>query len=137
MKKLIENFIHHNDRIFDFLVNKGQDYENADKVITEFKDVLLQTRFNTALGVDFASVLQFLNGKEVIEQYKLSDISKLFESLLKLQDYNLDAYVDAANFEWAVMDNAEKGRAIAVKGIEKAKQKVEELQKLLDDISKE
>jgi hypothetical protein len=137
LKKLIEDFIKQNESILDFLNTTGRDYENADNIVLLFKDTLLQNKFNAALGLDFANILELLNKKEIIEQYALSDISRLFASLIKLQDYNLDTYVDAANFEWAVMDDAEKGKAIATEGIKKAKQKIEELEQLLDDIRKE
>lgn len=68
------------------------------------------------------------------EQYELSDISKLFASLLKVQNFNLDTYVDPARFEWGVMDDKDKATAIVSEGIQRAKEKIEELQRLLDTI---
>jgi hypothetical protein len=137
LKKLIDDFIKHNDTVIDFLHTSGRDYKHADKVIPLFVDTLKQTQFNAALGLDFANILQLSNDKTIFEQYTLSDISNLFASLLKLQDFNLDTYVDAAHFEWSVMDNKEKAQAIANEGIEKAKQKIDELQRVLNSINSE
>jgi hypothetical protein len=135
LKKLIDEFIRQNDTILHFKDTTGRDYEHADKVLPDFANFLSQTKFNAALGVDFANVLQLSNDKNIFEQYELSDISKLFASLLKVQCFNLDTYVDAAHFEWAVMDNKNKATSIASEGIKRAKDKIEELQRLLDSIN--
>ncbi len=135
MKKLIDDFIKQNDTIHGFLDTTGRDYENANKVLPLFADFLRQTKFNAALGVDFGNLLQLSNDSNTFEQYDLSDISKLFTSLLKVQDFNLDTYVDSAHFEWSVMDNSDKAKSIASEGIQKAKEKIEELQRLLNTIN--
>ena len=137
MKNIIADFRNENDSISNFLETSGRDYDNADKLIPAYVDLLIKTRFNAALGIDFANLLQLSNDKAIIEQCDLKDISSLFDSLIKLQDFNLDAYVDAANFQWAVMDDADKAEKIAKDGIERALQKITELQQLLDSIKQE
>jgi len=135
LKKLIDDFIKQNDSILEFLNKTSQDYENADKVIIAFANTLRHTKFNVALGLEFANVLQLSNDKNNFEQYNLDDISRLFATLLRLQEFNLSTYVDSAHFEWSVMNNADKAKAIAVEGIAKSKQKIEQLQQLLDFIN--
>ena len=83
----------------------------------------------------WGNVLQLSNDKANFAQYELSDISRLFASLLKVQDFDIDTYVDAAHFEWAVMDNKDKAKSIAKEGIQKAKVKIDELERLLDTLN--
>jgi hypothetical protein len=135
LKKLIDDFIKQNDTILGFLDTTGRHYEHADKAIPLFAEVLSQTKFNVAFGVDFANVLQLSHDKNIFEQYDLNDISKLFASLLRVQAFNLDTYIDASNFEWAIMDNRDKAKSIANEGIQKAKEKIQELERLLETIN--
>ncbi len=134
MKELIEDFIKQNEIIVDLLDNSSQDYAKADKIIPLFANKLRQTRFNPALGLEFAKLLQLSNDKEIFEQYNLTDISKLFESLLSLQDSSLDTYIDAAYFEWSVMDNIDKAKDIITAGLDKAMKQTSELKQLMDKI---
>jgi len=134
VKNIIADLINQNNIVFNFLETSGRDYDNADKLIPAYIDLLTKTHFNAALGLDFANLLQLSNDKTIFEQYDLKDISSLFDSLIKLQDFNLDTYVDAANFQWAVMDDADKAERIAKDGIERAQQKIAELRQLLDSI---
>ena len=135
IKNLVDNFINQNDKIQTFLEDVGSDYKNADKIIPQFVDTLNQTQFNSSLGLDFANVLQLTNDKTLIDQYELTDIQRLFDSLLRFEKLNLDLYVDTAYFEWAVMDNVEKAKEIINLGINNGLQKIAELKKLLDDIN--
>lgn len=137
MKKLIDDFVKQNETIVDFLDNSRKDYAKADKLIPLFADTLRQTAFNPAMGLEFARLLQLSNDKEIFEQYHLTDISKLFASLLRLQDSTLDTYIDAAYFEWSVMDSSDKARDIIIAGLDKAMKKTNELKQLLDKIDSE
>jgi signal transduction histidine kinase len=134
LKQLIDEFIKQNETVSDFLNNTARDFENPDNVIPLFADFLTRTNYNTALGVDFANILQLSNDSNIFERYTLSDISRLFDSLLKIQDFNLETYIEAANYEWAVMDDKEKARSIVMKGIQIAREKMEELEELLETI---
>lgn len=108
----------------------------ADKTILDYVEILKQFKYNPALGTYFAKLLQLSNKKEIYSQYSLSDISDLYESLANLEEFNLDIYADAANFENSVMDNSEKVRFYISTGIAKAQQKIEELQHILDELEK-
>ncbi|MBR2649864.1 MAG: hypothetical protein IKD55_13540 [Sediminibacterium sp.] len=134
MKKLIEAFIESNDSIVALLNTTGRKYENADEAISSFEEALKQSKFNPALGLSFATILQFLKEPKNIEHYDLADISNLFASLLKVQSFTGDTYLEAANFEWSVMDNVENAKTIALVGLERAKQNVHDLQDLLQAI---
>jgi len=52
-----------------------------------------------------------------------------------LQEFNIEYYVEAAHFEWAMLDNSVNAKQLINKGIEKAKQKIEELENLLLEIN--
>jgi hypothetical protein len=54
---------------------------------------------------------------------ELIDISRLFDSLIKTQEFNIDAYVEAGHFEWAVMGNKHKAIEIINNGLAKANEK--------------
>lgn len=137
MKTLIDNFIRQNEEVSEFLENIGRNCKEADNVIPQYNDFLVRAKFNVALGLDYANILQLSNDEEISGQYDLKDIDRLFASLIKIQKYNLDAFVDAAHFEYSVMDNNSNARKIAELGISNANEKIEELQKLLHLISKE
>jgi hypothetical protein len=130
LKKVIQDFIKQNETVSDFL---QQGMIDGDK-IELFREFLQQANFNIALGIEFAQALQLVNDKELVETYDLSDIDALFTSLLKTQSDNIDTYVEAAHFEWAVMDDEYKAKCIAEVGITKAKAKITELEKLLEEI---
>ena len=134
MKQLIEEFIRQNDIVREFLNTAGDDYTNADNGVPIFSEFLLLTKFNSALGVSFANMLQMTNNNILIDQYELEDISYLFDSLLKVQNYDLDTFVEAAHFQWSVMDDKDKAISIVKEGIAKAKQKIDELERVLDSI---
>jgi hypothetical protein len=137
LKKLINDFIKQNESVLEFLDSTGRDYENADKVVSVFADEILRSNFNSAYGIDFANVLQLLNNEEIISQYSLTDISRLFTSLITLQEFNLDTYVEAAHYEWAVMDNTDTAKVLINQGLDNAKRKIAELERLLATINKE
>lgn len=137
MKEIINKFINNNSSILQFLNETEEEYQDGKDVIPAFAETLGRTQYNPALGLGFANVLQLSDNEKFYSQYELEDIGRLYSSLIELQDSNLDAYIEAANFEFAVLDKTDKAKQIATAGIEKAMQKVEELKKLLDLIDKE
>lgn len=137
MTNFIDNFIDQNKAILSFLDKIGRDYENADKNLALFKDFLIQTKYNAALGNDLANFLQCLNKEQNFSDFHLSDIRRLFDSLFKIEEFNIDTYLEAGHFEWAVMDNKENAIEIIKRGIARATEKVGELQRLLDTIGVE
>jgi hypothetical protein len=137
MKNFIDNFIDQNNKVIDFLNNIGKDYENADKNITKFKDFLSETKFNPALAVDLTSCLQLLNNEKNLNDFELEDISRLFDSLRELEEYNLDNYVESAHFEWTVMNNKQKTLEITKAGIRIASVKLNELKDVLKEIEED
>lgn len=137
LKKLIDDFVKQNETVVDFLENYSQGYSNADRIIPLLADTIRHTKFNPALGLELARLLQLSNDKEIFEQYQLEDISKLFTSLLRLQASNLDTYIEAAHFEWAVMNNGDKAKDIIITGLDNAMKKADELKQLLDKIDSE
>jgi hypothetical protein len=135
LKEIINNFIRQNEFILEFLENIARNYKEVDYVIPQFSDFLERSKFNVALGLDYSNILQHSNSEEISSQYDFRDITRLYASLLRIQKYNLDAFVDAANFEYSVMGNNLDARKIAESGISNANEKIEELQKLLHLIS--
>jgi hypothetical protein len=137
MQQFIDDFIDHNEKIAAFLNTTGQDFKNADKQVASFKNFLIETRYNAALGTVLANFLQCLNQEKHFSDFQLTDIRRLFESLLQLQAGNIDTYMEAAHFEWAVMDDKEKATALIKKGIDYAAAATKKLQQLLDNIENE
>jgi hypothetical protein len=137
LKQLINHFIQQNNAVLEFLENRGRNSKEADHVIPEFNDFLQRAKYNVALGLDYATILQLSNDDAIYSQYDLDDITRLFESLLAIQQYNLEAFADAAHFEYSVMGNNAKARKIAEDGIHHAQEKIDELQTLLHNISRD
>ena len=103
MTNLIDNFIEQNENVTTFLDQVGRNYENADNNLAAFRDFVIQTKYNPILGIDLVGFLQCLNEKENFSSFNLSDLSRLLNSLTKIQEFNIDTYVEAGHFEWAVM----------------------------------
>lgn len=134
IKEILENYIKHNLDNLNFLDSVGRDYENADKRIPPFIDKIKQTQYNSALAIDFVSLLQLSDDKAIFDQYDFEDIRNLFDSIVKLEEFNLDIYLEYAHFEWAIMDNENNARELIAIGVTKAKQKIEELERLQKSI---
>ena len=137
MQQFINNFIDHNEKIAAFLNTTGQDFKNADKHIHAFTNFLTETRYNAASGTVLANFLQCLDQEKQFSDFQLTDIRRLLESLLQLQPFNIDTYIETAHFEWAVMDDKAKAIACIKKGIDQATAATKELQQLLDNIENE
>jgi hypothetical protein len=134
LTNFLDNFIKQNEKVLNYLEQLDSELENSDQIIAEFKEFLSQTNYNPALGLGIISYLQLLNKKENYSDFELSDINRLLESLIKLQKYNLDIYVEAGYYEWAVLDNKDKALEILKTGLEKANQKTAEIQKIINEI---
>ncbi len=137
LKELINKFIKKNEIILEFLEHTARNYRDVDYMIPQFNDFLARSQFNIGLGLEYLKILQLSNDEEIFNQFDLEDIQNLFSSLLKTQKYNLEGFVEAANFEYSVMDNKIDARRIAESGISNANEKIEELQKLLHAINKD
>jgi hypothetical protein len=130
IKTLIEDCIQQNRELLAYLDSNEINIENSDKLIIEFEQKLKETHFNPIVCAQFAFLLQLSNNEEIFKQYELEDISKLFECLINLEKFNLSHYTEAANFEWAVNDNSAKAIEIIEIGLESARIKIEELNRL-------
>ena len=138
LKNVIDSFIQNNIKT---LKATGEIFENfkeakdSDKIITELASILEKNQYNPALGIYFTNFLQLANGKTITGQYSLEDIEDLFQSLMNLQEFNLEGYVEFANFEWSIMDDPESAKEIISSGVGKAKLKIQELEDLLAKIN--
>ena len=130
MGNIIENFITQNEKISSFLDDVVRDRKNADANIQEVKHFVHSNNYNAALGIELACLLQLLDQPQNFSDFELNDIKRLFASLIKLNAYDLDAYVEAGNFEWAIMDNKVEALAIVDQGISRASEKLEQLRAL-------
>ena len=130
MSNFIEEFIKQNESVLAFLDLMRRDYVNRDLNFEATKNFLALSKYNAALGVDVANLAQILDKSENYADYDFDDISHLFESLIKLQEFNLKTYLEAGHFEWAVMDKKDKALQIATAGIAKANQAINELSQL-------
>lgn len=134
IKEILDNYVNHNLDNLKFLKDSITDYEDSDKKILLFINKLKQTQYNPAFGINFIDLLQLSNDKTIFNQYDFEDIRNLFESLIKLEEYNLDVYVEYAHFEWTIMDNKNKAIELITIGMEKSKQKMDELERLRNSI---
>lgn len=134
IKDHIEHFIQQNNSVLDFL-DTIPDYENLDLLIPDYLKFLVKSKYNPALGINLLMTLQLSNDARNYNQYELDDLQKLFKSFLELQPFEIDMYVEAAHFEWAVMDDEKKAKEVIQKGIESAKEKITELVQLLEKIN--
>ncbi|RYZ92176.1 MAG: hypothetical protein EOP06_05050 [Proteobacteria bacterium] len=131
MGNFIEDFIKQNENVFHFRKQVMSDFKSADNNLDRIKDFLMECNYNPAVGVEFACLLQVLDKPYNFSDFELADISRLFQSLIKLEPGHVDAYLEAAHFEWAVMDNSQAAVAVANEGIKRATEKIKELQSLL------
>lgn len=127
MPNFIEDFIEQNSKVQNFLVEYIKDYKNADSNIDKIKQFLVSNRYNAAVGTELACLLQVLNKPENFTDFELGDLRKLFESLIQLENYNLETYLEAVHFEWSVMDNKEKALKIVEDGIARSKEILDQL----------
>jgi len=137
MSNFIEEFIKQNERVSSFLHLMRKDYLNRDLNFSATKSFLALTNYNAALGVEVANLAQILDKSENYADYNLEDIRRLFESLISLQEFNLETYLEAAHFEWSVMDNKDNAIQIANAGMSKANEQINELSQLLVKIEAE
>ena len=137
MKEIIEKIINQNDKITDFVTETRNELQNEKDVFPVFIEMLEQSHFNPALVNLFADLLQLSNDKYVYEQYDLEDISSLYDSIIKLQPSNLENYVDAAHFEYAVQDNNKKAQDLIEAGLIKIDQIKNELMLLQNKIKED
>lgn len=135
VREIIDIYTKHNFDILNFLSNARHDFENPDKIIPLFIEKLKLTQYNSALAIDFLMLLQLSDDKTIFDQYDLEDIKGLFDSIVKLEENNLDIYIEYAHFELAVMDNRNKASELVTIGLTKAKQKIEELESLQKSIN--
>lgn len=135
IKDVIEAFINQNKEVQNIISESSIEGHFSNNVILNFNDNLIKSKFNAALGLKFTLLLQLTNKKEITDQYGLEDIRLLINSLLEIQQFNIDLYLESGNFEWSVMDNKENAIKIIDKGLEIALKKVEELKKLQSEIN--
>lgn len=135
IKEAIQAFINQNKEVQNIISELNFESDFSEKVFLDFNENLLKFKFNSALGLKFALMLQVANEKVIIDQYESEDIRHLFNSLLEIQQYNIDLYLESGHFEWAVMDNKENAIKIIDKGIEIALKKVEELRRIQSEIN--
>lgn len=144
IREHIEKFIEQNNAVLDFLdsipsymldESSSPNFVNEDLLIPKFLKILKESNYNPTLGVNFLITLRLLNNPKFYKQFDFFDLQNLFKSLIELQPYELDMYVEAAHFEWVIMDNEKKAKEIIKSGIEKAKEKITELEKLNEEIN--
>ena len=137
MSHLISEYIDQNQKLHTFLERHKNKLEQADANFAEFSSMLAETKYNAAMGLVFAKLLQCLDENKNFSAFHLNNISALYESLIDLQMNNLDNYVEAGHFEYAVMDNLAKAQNIVSKGLQVASYKTEELKLLLEKIEQD
>ncbi len=134
IKEIIENYIRQNNAVAFFLKETGADCLSFDETLPLFIEKLKETSYNPELGTRFTGQLLMAENEELYNQYELEDIRMLLNSLLVLQKTNIEAYLDAANFEYGIMDNNVRAKEIVTEGIVMTKEKLAALELLLTEI---
>ena len=134
LKDIIEKFIRQNNSVARFVKDASELYQDGQDILPSFIDKLGETNFHSELGNSFAEILQLSDEPEVYEQFELSNISRLYDSLRELQESNIDTFIDSGYFEFSVMDNSSKAQEITMEGLKMAKEKVQALEELLKQI---
>lgn len=137
LQQLIDKYIKQNESITEFLSKTSDLYQNGQEVLPLLADKLTETHFNPELGNSFAELLQLSDNEEIVKQFELDDISRLYESLIALQHTNIETYINAAYFEFNVMDDSRKAKGHALGGLKMAKKRIEQLESLLNKIDEE
>jgi len=107
---------------------------DVDTVLPAFESVLEEEKYNSILGSFYVSILQLTNNDDIISQYDLNDLEKLYECLLGLYKTDLNLFIDSAYFQWNVLDNPDKAQKIIQTGVKVGEEKIAELITLLKEI---
>jgi len=129
VKETIAKLIQKNQEVKTF-IEEANSTGNPDAAIAAYANFLEQSNYNSSLSLSFTYVLQLGNDPVLIEQYELNDIEKLYDSIIEVNSEWVDAYVDAANFADAVMNNKQKAKDLVVNGIAQLEAQLKELKEL-------
>ncbi len=119
IKKILRIIRESQDRVFA-LIELGIQEPLKDK---EILDILSKISgkyqfMNSALACKALELIQLLNDEENIEQFELSEISELYEKLIRNSPMDISIYESAFYFEDSVMGNSVKAKKIIKDGIE-------------------
>ncbi len=135
INKIIPDFIKWNLLLQNNLKENKWNAKPDHNSVQEFIKLTKESRYNYQVGIELAILLQSVDDKDIYEQYSLENIRDLFISLIELRKSDLENYVEASHFEWAVMDNKEKALNLIEAGIKNAELKIEEFKKLQREIN--
>ena len=135
INKVISNFIEYNLHLQKSLHDNSSNKKPDVNSVTKFISLTEASRYNYQLGLELTLLLQSVDDKNIYEQYNLENISDLFTSLIELKRSDLDNYIEASHFEWAVMDNKEKALKIIETGIKTAESKIKKLKEIQKEIN--
>lgn len=134
MKEVITSFSQQNELVAEFIHDSSQNLNDVDTALRAHAEFVKQTQFNVALSLEFIRLLQLSKDSRLFDTYTLTDVQTLLRTTLSLDPYNLATYVEAAHFEWNVMDDGVRAKTIIEAGLKKATEKVNELHLLLSEI---
>lgn len=136
VKETIAKLIQKNQEVKTFIKAANRS-GNADEAIIAYTNFLEQSNYNSSLSLSFTYLLQLGNDPALIKQYDLDDIEKLYDSIIELNSEWASAYIDAANFADAVMDNKQKAKELVEEGIEQLEEQLKELKELSRSLDEE
>ena len=131
VKDYIDKLASRNREVHNFIEQTFKKTD-ADKAIVDYCSHLKHAEYNSGLSLSYANVLQFCSDPKLGEQFEGNDIEKLYDSLLQLNKYCSDIYIDAANFALR-LGNKRKAQQIIEMGIVKLKTQLAELENLAND----
>ncbi|MBK7110620.1 MAG: hypothetical protein WAU21_04495 [Chitinophagales bacterium] len=110
--ELINNFILELDRIS---IEMGKENVNEDYILDLYLNLLKKYPGNPVILKKFAEFLQLISSKSLYTQYKLDDVSNLYENLTRLNPSDIDQELEHYYFMYNVMDEVSKAKSILMK----------------------
>ena len=133
MKQIIEGTV---SRIVSIkaALDDSKIHDSAETSLSSLSSFIEKHGVDTALGLRLTSLLQLSNEEKDYSQFELEDIEKLFDALIALEPYNVDLYIEAAQFSDAILGDSAKAvsRLTVAQSIISAKQN--ELDRLKENI---
>jgi len=136
VKETIARLVQRNQEVMAFIKEANRS-GNPDAAIAAYANFLERSNYNSSLSLSFTYVLQLGNAPVLIDQFELIDIEKLYDSIIELNSEWGDAYIDAAHFADAVMNNKQKAKELVGNGIAELEAQLKELKELSKSLEEE
>ncbi len=116
-KALIESIIKNQSEITALLKELKDSFTDNEMMIQRLNSIDKGFYFNSSIINLLCDTLQMVNDADLLKQFTLQDIEKLYEQNIELNPYDISFYEDLAIFENSVLNNQGKSILIAKKAL--------------------